>query len=237
MQKTSQLSLNRVFSEEQENASLKLRLKKSELSSLQGQMNPHFVFNALTSIQNDILKEDMAAAYTSIGKFAQLMRKGLEHSRSQLTSLKSEINFLTNYLELEQKRFSNRFTFEINHSSSLSDRHVNIPPLMIQPFCENAIKHGFVGMKGGHLRIDFKRIDGSSLLCIIEDNGIGIDQSKKDNSGKGDRKSIGISIVQDRINLFNEQGLPGSMTISSRSELKENLNDIGTRIELVLPME
>ena len=233
MREESQLSLNRVFLEEQKNANLKLRLKRSELASLQGQMNPHFVFNALSSIQNDILKEDLPSAYSSIGQFAQLMRKGLEHSRASMTSLQSEMSFLKNYMELEQKRFASRFSFEVEAEPQLLKDDVNLPPLMIQPICENAIKHGFNNDSNGLLSVRFSYHGNDAVLCVVEDNGVGIKKSSKNKVKKSDKKSYGLAIVEDRIRLFTEQDLTARMTVTDLSEISDAT---GTRVELVLPI-
>jgi sensor histidine kinase YesM len=228
----AQLLLQR---KESKNAQLQLALSQSELAALQGQMNPNFVFNALSLIQNDILRKDVDSANENIGSFAQLMRSGLDHSRSQQVSLRSEINFLTTYLEIEKKRYPNRFTYSIEYTDDIYDANVLIPPLMILPLCENAVKYAFSDGVHGKLVIRFEKQTDSTLLCTIDDNGIGIPQKIIDNPIKAPDGNYGLMIVRERIRLFSEQGFDCSCAIINKSTSVEG--QTGTNIQLTIPYE
>jgi sensor histidine kinase YesM len=236
MRRANAISRTQVMEQEQKNSLLQLKLTRSELATLQGQMNPHFVFNALSSIQNDILREDLETAHDSLGKFARLMRNGLIHSRSQRITLKQEIDFLTNYFELEKKRFSDQFNFHITTSADLEVNKIRIPPLMIQPLCENAIKHAFAGRTDGTITLRFSRSGTNQLCCEVEDDGIGINQRPNSNLNyKSAKKNYGLTIVKDRIRLLNEQGKTSSYEVVDLSTLDNTIS--GTKITLLLPLE
>ncbi len=236
MRKANAVSKTRVIAEEQRNSQLQLQLTRSELATLQGQMNPHFVFNALSSIQNDILKEELDDAYNNLGKFANLMRNGLIHSRSHRITLKQEIDFLTNYFELEKKRFSDQFNFSLTVSTELLVNHVLIPPLLIQPLCENAIKHAFAGRTDGSITVHFGIARTDQLHCTIEDDGVGINSRPNSNlDHKSAKKNYGLTIVKDRIRLLNEQGKKSSYEVVDLST--KDSAKTGTKISLLLPLE
>ncbi|MBO6515657.1 MAG: histidine kinase [Bacteroidia bacterium] len=220
-----QLSLNRVLLEEQKNAMLNLRIKRSELASLQSQLNPNFVFNSLGSIQSDIVKEDLANAYSSIGKFAQLMRTGLEHSRANKTSISSEVLFLSNYLELERKRLLESFEFKIHVDPMIQKARVFIPTFLIQPICEDALRRGLADIKDGTLIIHFEPKPGKYIQCTISDNNP--HQTITSFSDAGEQ----LAITRERILLFVEQGLDASIDLLSSPDLP------GSKIQLILPTE
>ncbi len=220
---------------ENRTAQLQLALSQSELAALQGQMNPNFVFNALSLIQNDILRKDVDSAYENIGSFAQLMRSGLDHSRSRQVGIRSEINFLTTYLELEKKRYPNRFEYRIEYSNELYETNALIPPLMILPLCENAIKYAFSDGKKGLLLVSFKQHTEDTLRCTIDDDGIGISQKIIDHPIKAPDGNYGLMIVRERVRLFQQQGIDSSCTITNKSVSDERTR--GTRIELIIPCD
>jgi LytS/YehU family sensor histidine kinase len=164
------------------------------------------------------------------------MRNGLIHSRSQRITLKQEIDFLTNYFELEKKRFSDQFNFHITTSADLEVNKIRIPPLMIQPLCENAIKHAFAGRTDGTITLRFSRSGTNQLCCEVEDDGIGINHRPNSNLNyKSAKKNYGLTIVKDRIRLLNEQGKTSSYEVVDLSTLDNTIS--GTKITLLLPLE
>lgn len=168
------------------------------------QMDPHFVFNTLNSIQSYIIKNDRLASSQYLSKFAKLMRLILNSSQKQAVPLNDEISALSLYLELESLRFEQKFDYHLNIDPTIDPLACFIPPFMIQPFIENAIWHGIMGIKGvGCISIYFVK-NQNKITCTIEDNGIGREKSKLMKSGfKRDQKSLGISLVESRLNLLN----------------------------------
>jgi LytS/YehU family sensor histidine kinase len=148
--------------------------------SLWQQMNPHFIFNTLNSIQYYILEKDVISSHKYLTKFARLMRFTLDNSLYATIPLRDELEALKLYLELEALRLQDKFTFNIDYQNNETILDVKIPTLMIQPFVENAIWHGIMLKpdKSGHIQITIRDME-TSLLCTIEDNGIGREQAVK----------------------------------------------------------
>ena len=154
-----------------------------------------------------------------------------------MAPLEQEIEFLTSYLRLEQMRFSNEFDFEIKTRNIKSASSTLLPPMIVQPFAENAIKHGFMNLKTkGFLSIVFEGVDKDVIKCTITDNGIGREKSQKTNNSvtKDDRLHSG-RITEDRIQLFNSLNEPDKYKVVY-TELKNNNEVCGLKVELYLPM-
>lgn len=183
------------------------RQKTIELQQklLRSQMNPHFIFNALNSIQNYLYENDPDNAAVYLSKFAALMRLILDNSREEYISLQSEIKTLELYLELQQLRFENRFNYSIDIDKGLDIDFIAIPPMLAQPFIENAIEHGLAGKKeNGEITISFK-LEDETILFEVKDNGIGITDSfanKKDTQKS--HKSLGTNITKERLEMLNK---------------------------------
>ena len=181
---------------------LQKELAEYEQKALHLQMNPHFVFNCLGSISSFIVQNGTDSAIKYLSKFSKLMRLTLEYSKESLIPIDKEIEGLQNYLELEQLRFNHKFNFNILKSTEIED-DVALPPLLIQPFVENAIIHGVIPKKEmGNITIDFS-IKDDSLICTILDDGIGINQSKlnKENSVVA-HKSMALDIITKRLEMI-----------------------------------
>jgi LytS/YehU family sensor histidine kinase len=227
-----QLHLKRKIAEEkqktEEQKALQFRLK-----ALSAQMNPHFIFNALNSIQHFISNNDIKSSKEYLAKFAKLMRKTLDNSVHDTIPLDQELEALTEYMELEKIRTSNQFDYKINIDPNLQSEQVEVPPLLFQPYVENAIWHGISHKMNsdGLIIVTLSQKEGK-LSCTIEDNGIGIKKSQEKNAGK--HKSLGTSITQTRVDLLNSvEENQIAVKVTDRSEL--NAADEGTRIELSLP--
>jgi tetratricopeptide (TPR) repeat protein len=208
------------------------RLMESELQQKLSrvQMNPHFVYNALASIQTYMYANDGASAARFLGNFAGLNRAVLEHSMVEKVSLDEELNMLRSYLEIEQLRLGNSFDFTIEHHEDLELDFIFIPPLLIQPFVENAIKHGVKDLdRQGQITLKVEDLD-KFVKFIIQDNGHGIDLTKKK---KVKHRSRAMEIVQKRLQMLGKRykGLP---EIKVESLTKEELQ--GTRVILYLPV-
>ncbi len=178
-----------------------------ELKAIHAQINPHFIFNSLNSALLLVNKNRMEEAYSHISKFSRLLRSYLKSSRNKFISLREEVENLRNYIELQQTRFKDKFEYEIYVDSQISMDMVSIPSLLIQPFVENAINHGILpGRNMGHLLISFTSThSGKTIMCTIDDNGIGRRMSLAGRSaGDGKDESYGNLMIKDLINIFNK---------------------------------
>ncbi len=175
-------------------------MRSLEMKALRAQMNPHFVFNSLNSIQNYIVKNDQEGAMTYLSKFAALIRQVLEASNEGYISLYEEVRMIENYLSLEKMRYRSKFDYEIETVDQSKAMSIYIPPLLVQPYVENAILHGFKGIDYmGHLSVRYSLSD-SYVEVIIEDNGVGISEQ-----GANGSKSLGSSITARRLQLINTE--------------------------------
>lgn len=211
------------------------RLLFAEQKALRSQMNPHFMFNSLNSIRSYILVNDSEKADEYLTSFAILMRRVLENSKHNFISLQQEIDTLKLYLQLERMRFDESFTFDIKLSRNLNVSEIKIPPMLIQPYLENAIWHGLVPKKqNGELLLLFKKIE-SVLLVVVEDNGIGRRRSAQIKRRRKNHKSTGQANVDERIYLLNKQ--LGSNIILKIIDLYDNNDKAkGTRVEIKIPI-
>ncbi len=177
----------------------------AEQKALRSQMNPHFIFNALNSIRRYILENDIDNADYYLTKFATLMRRVLDNSRQNFITLDNEIQTLQIYLELEKMRFDNSFTFDIKVDPQINTSTWIIPPMLIQPFVENAIWHGLaLKQRDGRLNIKFIQTDKNKIQCFIDDNGIGREKAKEIAQRRKGHKSTGLVNIQERIKLINK---------------------------------
>ncbi len=214
------------------------KLAESELKALRAQMNPHFMFNTINSIQEIVLGNDDKTARIYFADFAKMMRMILENSAQKLITLESEIAFLKLYLGFEKLRFKEKFEVKLEVNERLETTFIKIPAMLIQPFIENAINHGLLHKeKNGVLLVKFEEILINSktfLKCTIEDNGIGRDATKRLNDWKEkSHNSMATSVSSERIELLNS--LMDDMEFSlSISDLKEGEIALGTRVELLI---
>lgn len=214
---------------------LQKELAEYEQKALHLQMNPHFVFNCLGSISSFIVQNGTDSAIKYLSKFSKLMRLTLEYSKESLIPIDKEIESLQNYLELEQLRFNDKFSFSITKDPNIED-DVALPPLLIQPFIENAIIHGVIPKKeNGNISIAFS-VTNSSLHCTIVDDGVGINQSQKNKENLVlAHKSMALGIIKKRLEMISEAT---TKEASIAIEEMENGNQItGTKIKLKLPLQ
>ncbi len=206
-----------------------------EQKALHLQMNPHFIFNCLGSISSFIVQNSTDAAIKYLAKFSKLMRLTLEYSKESLIPIDKEIEGLQNYLELEQLRFNNSFQFKINKCKEIED-DVALPPLLLQPFVENAIIHGInPKVNTGLITLDFY-IEKDSLICIVTDNGMGINRSKamKENLVSM-HKSMALDITNKRLQMVEDStAKEARVTIEEIEEMGEIK---GTKVTVILPLQ
>jgi len=225
---------NRYKNRQRERQSeLKKRAIETEQRLLRSQMNPHFIFNALMSVQHFISKEDKKTAMMFLSKFSQFIRDILANSRHKTIPLSEELEMLRLYAELEQLRTETAFEFRIESSINTDKEQVYIPPMMVQPFLENAIKHGIRGVKGGFVNVVFDK-KHDVICCSLVDNGVGINKTKSKKRGK--EKSLAMEIIADRLDVLQEvYGQKLSLLIEDRN-LKDNQQS-GTQVNITLPFE
>lgn len=214
------------------------KLANVEMTALLAQMNPHFLFNSLNSIDSYIIKNESGKASEYLNNFARLMRLILQNSRSNYISLKDELETLDLYLQMESLRFSNKFEYEIKVAEGIDTASIVIPPMLIQPYVENAIWHGLMHKKDGtpgKVEIIINRQD-NNLICIIKDNGIGREKAAELKAQKpgSHKRSMGMQITSDRIEMINK--LYDTNTSVKVVDLKnENGNASGTQVKLIIP--
>lgn len=211
---------------------IKRQVQNLRFEALNAQMNPHFIFNSLNSVQHFIMTNDKRESTRYLSKFAKLMRKTLDHSREKNVSLHEELEALELYLELEALRFDNLITYQIEVDKKINTSRVILPALLIQPIVENAILHGIrPNANGGHISISI--LSKNSMLYIsIIDNGIGREAALL-NKGKGHNSKGGI-LTKERVSLFAKEY--NSVSNYEIIDLKENRKPAGTEVRINLPL-
>ncbi len=205
-----------------------------EMQALRAQMNPHFIFNCLSSINRFILKNESKIASNYLTRFSRLIRMVLINSTKQMITLEDDLQMLKLYLEMEQMRFKDAFEFSVTYQNGMDDDNIFIPPLLIQPFCENAIWHGLMHKDGpGKLEINLG-LENNILHCTITDNGVGREKAGEIKSKSAEKeKSMGLKITTDRLALLNrEKGVSTSYRIVDLYD--EDGQATGTRVELMI---
>jgi tetratricopeptide (TPR) repeat protein len=203
---------------------------ETELKALRAQMNPHFIFNSLNSIGDYYTNNDKDSANNYLSKFSKLMRSTLENSEKKAILLKEDLMLLELYLDVESKRMVDKFEYEIKIDSTLDPENILVPPLLLQPFIENSIWHGISKKQGkGLILIEIKK-EGDSIICIVDDDGVGRESTaaQKDKVGN----SMGMKITKSRIDIINKQkNSNGDLTIIDKAKNQ------GLRVEVKLPLE
>ena len=217
------------------NAEIRLAVKLKEMeelkmTALQSQMNPHFLFNSLNSINNFVLKNEVEKASDYITKFSRLIRVILNSSSSPTSTLSEELGILALYVKLEQMRVTGGFDYIVNVDSDLILERIKVPPLFLQPFIENAIWHGIMKQKGAKfIELTIKEED-DIVYCVIEDNGIGINKSKEISAMTQKKRFFGAKATENRIRiLYQNKNVNISMKDISNETKK------GTRVTISFP--
>jgi len=194
--------INKAVIKEKEKNQLRNNWYAQENKVLTAQMDPHFIFNSLNTIQQFIIINDNEKAQLYLTKFSRLLRMILENNLKDSISLEEEIELIKQYLEIESLRFNNVFNYDIVVDEKMEPDKIHLPRFLIQPFIENAIWHGLLPKEGSkHLSISFKIVNERALSCIIEDNGVGREEAKKrETIGKG--KSLAITFIEQRLQLM-----------------------------------
>ncbi|MEM9895475.1 MAG: histidine kinase [Bacteroidota bacterium] len=217
------------------------RVKKEQVAAeleqrfLRSQLNPHFIFNSMTAIQNYLYShQDMEQAGHYMGMFSTLMRQILENSREEYIPIGEEVKMLRNYLELQKIRFSESFSYDIQLDDDLDEEYSGIPPMFAQPFVENALEHGLFREKGrkNHLAIHFKRVDHRLISVEVIDSGKGIRREES----KVNHKSLATRIIQERLDSFGV-AFKEKVGIVSENIVNKSGTAEGYRVHLTLPSQ
>ncbi|HET6989869.1 MAG TPA: histidine kinase, partial [Bacteroidia bacterium] len=213
-----------------EKADTERRIAELRLSALRAQMNPHFIFNAINSIQHFVLQNDSEQAYSYLSKFSRLIRLVLDQSQSETIPLDQELKMLHLYIELEQLRFERPFTYTIDVDDELLDENIRVPGMLVQPFVENAIWHGLLPKKTGDARIKISfHKKGHVIEITIEDNGVGRKTKTESKQGEEKHRSYGLQITEERLRLADQKN-PDQPVIDITDMEDGQGNPIGTRV-------
>ena len=211
-------------------------VKESELRTLRSQINPHFVFNSLNSIKGYILKQRQLEASEYLTDFSTFMRSILQHSKEKFITLSDEIETSLLYLKLENLRFEEGFTFNYAIDKGIDTEEILIPPMLLQPYLENAVKHGLMNKSNDRiLNLSIKKMSDEEIKIIIDDNGIGRQQASLNRKNSLKQQSMGIDVNDERIQLLSiTNDLHISIKITDKFSTK-GLSE-GTKVEISLPI-
>lgn len=224
----------------QEAELLRLQASKLQLKALRAQMNPHFLYNALNAIQHYITSNDTTAAAKYLAKFAKLMRQSLEYSESEIIPLEKEVEFLDDYLHINERlRFENRLKYQITVDDEIEEDILGVPTMIVQPYVENAIEHGLRTRREGLIKVDFSLFDEDTILCVVEDNGIGrtrAHQLRISDPKYQDHRSRGTSITEQRLDLLHNSKQKDLLVQTTDLYNPETGEAEGTRVEIKIPI-
>lgn len=224
----------------QEAEVLRLQATRLQLKALRAQMNPHFMFNALNAIQNYITSNNVKYAAKYLAKFAGLMRKSLEFSDQEIITLEEEIEFLRDYLDINQKlRFDNQLEYEISIDDEIEEDIMGVPTMIIQPYVENAIEHGLRPNGRGKISLRFELEEEDTILCIVEDDGVGREKASqlRENNPQGrNHRSRGTSITEKRLQVLHNQRHTDGFVQTIDLIDEQTGKALGTRVEIRIPV-
>ena len=214
------------------------KIARLEQQALKAQMNPHFIFNCLNSIQQYVIDKDVKGANKFISGFSKLIRQTLDNSGKQSISVSEEESFLRTYLELEKSRFENKFSYKISIDDKINKDEDSLPPMLLQPYIENCIRHGIMHKTNGIglIEINF-RLEKNNLVCKITDNGIG---RKAAEVLKGKQhinyQSRGTELTGQRIKMMNKNN-ETDIVLKTEDLYDDNNNSCGTEVSIVIPLQ
>jgi LytS/YehU family sensor histidine kinase len=226
--------INKIKNRAREKVAISNKLNEMEQMALRAQMNPHFIFNCLNSIQDYVINSDVKGANKFITDFSRLIRNTLDNSSKKTISIEDEIKYLTNYLTIEQYRFENKFEFKIHVDEQINTNDNHIPPMLLQPYVENAIRHGINNKKegAGFIRINILK-QNNNLICEIIDNGIGRKAAMElKGSTSIEYQSKGMELTAKRIQLLN-RGIGDDIVIKIEDVEPP---EMGTKVTMSIPI-
>ena len=227
--------IKKIRRKEKEQTQLNQHIVELEQKALRSQMNPHFIFNCLNSIQQFVAEKDIKGVNNFITDFSRLIRMTLDLSTHTLINMSDEIEYISTYLKVEKTRFEDQFNYRINVDPSLDLHQIELPPLLLQPYIENSIRHGIKYKTEGNglIQINVEKKD-SSVLISIEDNGIGREAAKKYNTKYHIQyQSKGMTINEDRIKILNNSG-EKKIKLKITDLYNQEKEAVGTRVDIYL---
>jgi LytS/YehU family sensor histidine kinase len=226
-----------IFYQRSQRNKIRYEKIKAELETkvLRLQMNPHFIFNSLNSIENFIMQNEKRLASDYLNKFARLIRMILDSSRDEAVPVSKDMEALQLYIDLEQLRFNNKFSYKTFVDPALTSGDYRVPSLLIQPYVENAIVHGLAHSEEDDLSLTVSAIlEEDKIKYVVQDNGIGRDKAKEYNAkNKPYHQSIGLQITEARINIFNKEEMMNGPVVFT-DLVDENKNPHGTKVEIII---
>ena len=234
----SKLRADAIRRNEAERLNRDIQAANNELKALRAQMDPHFIFNSLSSIQSFIMTRDEESALRYLNKFSKLMRMILSNSEKALVTIGEEIEALKLYLELEALRWDKKFDYAIIIDPGIEIDFQKIPSMLIQPYVENAVLHGVVPKKEGKGKIEITITPKDMhVVCTISDNGIGRkkSQEQRQRSNQPDHESMGMKITSDRLEVLNRIH-HSDLSVRITDMEDETKNSLGTRVEIFIPV-
>jgi hypothetical protein len=231
----NRLLYKRKRDELQLHTEFKKQLAQAETKALRAQMNPHFIFNCLNSINSMVIDQKHEIASDYLIKFSKLIRLILDNSRSEIISLEKELEALKLYVVLESARFDNKFKCIYSIAEDVNTNSIMIPPMLLQPFVENAIWHGLMQKEGeGTITVEIKKENEEFLNISISDDGIGRDKAAELKSKSATHRSHGLKVTSQRIDMMNKLNSTGAQV--NISDLKDDKGAaLGTRVEVIIP--
>lgn len=231
------IRINRVKNEEKKKAEFRIALSEIEMKALRTQMNPHFIFNSLNSINNFVMENNAQAASDYLARFSRLIRLVFENSMHKTIPLCNDLEALELYIQMEKLRFGKKINYHLHLSPQVDTEKVLIPPLLIQPFVENALLHGILpSEKEGNLSISIT-VNDQVLVIIIHDDGIGRKQASLNKEKyRSTHTSYGIKVTRERIDLLNTNSA-FSGSVNYTDHVDANYNATGTSVEIRLPYD
>lgn len=229
---------NAVRKKETAKRTIQQQIFQLEQKAKRAQMNPHFIFNCISSIQHFMFANDLETSNNYISMFARLIRQTLDNSDKMLIPLAEEISYLDTYLRLEQMRFAGKFTYSISVEPVIQTDFIFIPAMLLQPYIENAVRHGIRHRKeeGGSISIIFSK-EADSILCTVEDNGVGRQAAEAfKGSSHIEYQSKGMQLTADRIEAINKI-YQGQLQVQVIDLLNDQQEPAGTRVVLRFPAE
>ncbi|HYG53153.1 MAG TPA: histidine kinase [Flavobacteriales bacterium] len=227
--------IKKIRKKEQEKAHMQKKMLESEMTALRAQMNPHFIFNAMNSIQHFILTNNNDAAHKHLLKFSKLIRNVLENSKNDLVTLQTELETLKMYMEIEALRFTDEVDYRFMVDEKLDLNTALIPPMLLQPYVENAIWHGLLPKEGAKTLTIELTLQGASVIAVIDDNGLGRNATFAMKNRPLNKKSLGMEITSERLETLNYIYKTG-ISVSVMDKTDDFNHSQGTRVELRIPM-
>jgi hypothetical protein len=232
----SRIRYKRKRDREQLTSEFKNQLAQAETKALRAQMNPHFIFNSLNSINSFVMDQQHELASEYLIKFSKLIRLILDNSRSESISIEKELETLKLYVALEAARFDDRFKCIYRVAGNIDASSVMIPPMLLQPFVENSIWHGLMHKEGeGTITIELTMMNEELLMITIEDDGIGREKAAEMKSKSATHKSHGLKVTSQRIEMMNKLNSSGAKVTVVDLKDEQGIAS-GTRVELVIPV-